>query len=287
MSETFTKLFGSITESTIWSEDNETRLVWITMLAMADQNGYVGASLPGLAHRARVPLEATEKAVAKFLAPDPYSRNPSNQGRRIEVEARGWVILNYRDFRDLRDDEIRREYERNRKREQRKRASGTDGDSPTMSINVPQCLPMSAQAEADKEADQDQELLSGLIVKGSVHHDLDENRPVQPRKERAETAQFLAASFHAFWNQYPRKVGKGAAQKVWKRVAVDEPTVKKIAEALKWQRTQPQWNREKGRFIPHAATWLNQKRYDDEPFEVATTSNGWDSLKARVHGNRG
>ena len=40
----FTKLFQSILTSSVWSEDNETRIVWITMLALADQNGSVSAT---------------------------------------------------------------------------------------------------------------------------------------------------------------------------------------------------------------------------------------------------
>jgi hypothetical protein len=49
MSVTFTKLFSSITESTVWDEPDRVRLVWITMLAMADKHGRVWASVPGLA----------------------------------------------------------------------------------------------------------------------------------------------------------------------------------------------------------------------------------------------
>ena len=82
---TFTKLFSSITESTIWSEDHATRITWITMLAMADRNGRVWASLPGLANRARVTLAQAETAIGKFLEPDKYSRTTAFGGRRIEV----------------------------------------------------------------------------------------------------------------------------------------------------------------------------------------------------------
>lgn len=151
MSETYTKLFSSILRSTIWSEDNDTRLVWITMLALADRDGYVGASLPGLAHEARVSLEATEAALAMFLAPDEYSRSQEHEGRRIEVSDRGWTLLNYDRFRDMRDEEARKEYERNRKREQR--ARDRVPDSPAIVPDVPQSPALSAQAEAAAAAE--------------------------------------------------------------------------------------------------------------------------------------
>ena len=122
MSETYSKLFSSITASTIWAEPNPTRIVWITMLAMADRHGYVGASIPGLANTARVSIAECEIAINSFLSPDTYSRSQDHEGRRIEVADRGWVLINYERFRDMRDEEARKEYERNRKRAQRKAA---------------------------------------------------------------------------------------------------------------------------------------------------------------------
>jgi len=122
MSETYTKLFESITRSSIWLEDDQTLRVWVTMLALADRHGYVGASIGGLAATAHVSAEKTKEALEKFLAPDPDSRSQEHDGRRIEVADRGWVLLNYERFRDMRDEEARREYERKRKRAQRAKA---------------------------------------------------------------------------------------------------------------------------------------------------------------------
>ena len=32
----------------------------------------------------------------------------------------------------------------------------------------------------------------------------------------------------------------------------------------KWKQTD-QWNEDKGQYIPHPATWINQRRWEDEP----------------------
>ena len=146
MSETYSKLFSSITDSTVWAEPNTTRIAWITMLAMADRHGYVGASIPGLANRARITIPEAEAAIHCFLSPDPYSRSQEFEGRRIEVADRGWILLNYERFRDMRDEEARKEYERNRKREQRK--SKLSRNVPI----VPKCPAVSAHTEAYAEA---------------------------------------------------------------------------------------------------------------------------------------
>jgi hypothetical protein len=151
MTEPFVKLFSSITTSTIWREDSDTRIVWVTMLAIADRTGYVGASLPGLASTANVSLEACETALARFMAPDKHSRNQEHEGRRIEAAFRGWQILNYEFFRNLRDTEAIRAYERERKAAQREgKESGTVPASPGKSQSVPKLSP---QAEAELEAE--------------------------------------------------------------------------------------------------------------------------------------
>lgn len=97
----YTKLFNSIVTSTIWTEDDKTRIVWITMLALADQNGEVHASIPGLARLAGVSLEDAEKAIEKFLSPDAYSRTPDNEGRRIACIDGGWELLNHSKYRRM------------------------------------------------------------------------------------------------------------------------------------------------------------------------------------------
>ena len=81
---TYTKLFSSIITSTVWSEDHETRIVWITMLAMADKHGEVQGSIPGLARIAAVSLDGCRNAIRKFLSPDEDSRTKDDEGRRIE-----------------------------------------------------------------------------------------------------------------------------------------------------------------------------------------------------------
>jgi len=121
MSMTFTKLFSSITESTIWVEDNETRIVWIAMLAMADRKGRVWGSIPGLANRARVSVDGCRKAIQTFLSPDPDSRTKEEEGRRIREIDGGWQLINYLKYREIRDQEAVREQTARRVSEHRKK----------------------------------------------------------------------------------------------------------------------------------------------------------------------
>ena len=123
MNESYVKLFNSILISSVWQEDEATRLLWITMLALADRTGHVMGSVPGIAHVARIPLPSCEKALAILMAPDSSSQNPANEGRRIAEAERGWVVLNYKDWRDRLSKEDRREYKRLKQREYRAKNS--------------------------------------------------------------------------------------------------------------------------------------------------------------------
>ena len=126
-STSFVKLYGGILESTLWCEPDRTRLVWICMLAMADQYGRVMGSVPGLANRARVPIEDARTAIDSFLSPDPDSRTKDFEGRRIEAIDGGWRLLNHAKYRAIRAEDDRREQNRlaqQRAREKRKSEAG-------------------------------------------------------------------------------------------------------------------------------------------------------------------
>lgn len=143
MSITFTKLFSSITESTVWCEPDATRLVWITMLAMSDRKGRVWASVPGLASRARVDIDACRKALQCFLAPDPDSRTKEYEGRRIEEIDGGWRLLNHAKYVAIRDEEDRKGYQREWVKGKRRHKEST----------VDRRRPPSTHADADADAE--------------------------------------------------------------------------------------------------------------------------------------
>ena len=157
----FTKLFSEILDSTIWQETNETRLVWITMLAMADKYGDVLSSIPGLADRAKVSLKDCEAALKCLMSPDPYSRTKDHEGRRIEEVDGGWNLLNHGKYRRKMNEEERREYNRVKQAEYRARkkkgqASNSVSKREQVSNNVndgEQASAMSAHTEADTEAE--------------------------------------------------------------------------------------------------------------------------------------
>lgn len=81
-----------------------------------------------------------------------------------------------------------------------------------------------------------------------------------------DAAKAIRSWFDAeFWPAYPRKIAKAAALKVVERIKPDDSMRTRMVEAVKRQATSAQWTKDGGQFIPHASTWLNQRRWDDEP----------------------
>lgn len=79
--------------------------------------------------------------------------------------------------------------------------------------------------------------------------------PLPPKGER-ETG------FAQFWDAYPKKRGKAAALKAWRKW---KPPLDAVLEALKWQTVSADWAKDAGQFIPHPATYLNHGRWEDAP----------------------
>lgn len=117
----YVKLFQSLLDSTIWAESDSTRIVWLTMLVIADKNGEVMSTVPGLAHRARVSIEACQSAIDKLSSPDKYSRSKLAEGRRIVAIEGGWELVNHADYRmkASKEDEKRATAERVRRHRER------------------------------------------------------------------------------------------------------------------------------------------------------------------------
>lgn len=70
--------------------------------------------------------------------------------------------------------------------------------------------------------------------------------------------------FNRFWAIYPRKVGKGAARKVWQKLKPSAELTETLLSAVNIQRNSEQWQKENGQYIPNPATWLNQERWEDD-----------------------
>lgn len=85
------------------------------------------------------------------------------------------------------------------------------------------------------------------------------------------------ASFAAFWEAYPRKEGKIAAEKAWpKATKAADGDHERIVLGAKRFATDPNRTAE---FTPHPTTWLNAGRWDDEPLPARLDRNGHEAVR--------
>ncbi len=81
---------------------------------------------------------------------------------------------------------------------------------------------------------------------------------VDPKAEQKE----IEAMFDEFWAVYPRKVNKVNAFKAFKKACKDRKMLETLIDAVMKHRKTEQW--QTAELIPHASTWLNGCRWEDD-----------------------
>jgi len=72
--------------------------------------------------------------------------------------------------------------------------------------------------------------------------------------------------FVLFWLRYPRKQARFAAEREWAKLS--PPAQAAALEALPAHIAHWQLSGTERRFVPHASTWLHQRRWEDELAEL-------------------
>jgi hypothetical protein len=292
--DVYNKLFSKIVDSSIWLESDATRIVWLTMIAVMDEDGFVVmASIENLARRANVSVARCSTAVAILEAPDPNSADPDNEGRRIERVPGGWVVLNAAKHRLMVARVSQRESNRRRVTKHREKGRDTSENEAKRSRTV----------ENETESSKTTETASSVRPPNAPRIAKEMHRPppqiapcnahvmpcnadrvsvmqseaeAEARSEarseaEAERTTALAPptrdDFDEFWEHYPKKTGKAAARREWER-AKNRPGMAVVLHALLQQKQSMQWLKDGGQFIPNPATWIHQGRWDDRPMEI-------------------
>jgi hypothetical protein len=89
-----------------------------------------------------------------------------------------------------------------------------------------------------------------------------ENDDSSTQRKVKESKDIYPSNFLKFWNHYPKKIGKGAALKAYQTIKEPKPSLSTILQSIELHKTTEQWKTM--RYIPNPATWLNQRRWEDE-----------------------
>jgi hypothetical protein len=106
------------------------------------------------------------------------------------------------------------------------------------------------------------------LIKKESNTDLDKqnlvNQKPTPSSSSSTSKITYTDDFLKFWSAYPNKKAKIEAYKAWNKSNGLRPPVDVLISAVEKQKQSQSWKKDKGQFIPHPATWLNQGRWDDD-----------------------
>lgn len=246
----FAKIFEQIFDSSI-AEDWQTRHVFEDLLKLCDRQGILDRTPEAIHRRTNVPLEIIKAGIAKLELPDPRSRNPEFEGRRIvrldEHRDWGWRIVNYSYYRQIASEDQRREktlcrVQRHREKEKRTVTPGNAG-------NVMQ-REMQTQTEMHDKG-----------YKPSLEKECEE-KPKSPVKIRLTTrGKELAGRFEAaLGNEWVNDAGKWV-NRIKTAPADCESVIGEVESAARERRidTTP------ARFAEYFWTWLRKQPLNDSP----------------------
>ena len=121
---------------------------------------------------------------------------------------------------------------------------------------------VASRVEAHRQRQRNADVTPDVTRRNAIDTDTERDTELTPPK--SPKGDEYPAEFSEFWLAYPNKKAKGDAYQVWRRLK-SRPALAVLVAALDRQRSSAAWTKDGGAFIPHPATWLRQRRWEDEP----------------------
>lgn len=168
----------------------------------------------------------------------------------------GWLIVNYLDHQPSREQvEARRERAREAGRKGGQAKADKQSAKPTASEMPSEPLSTSLADGLASASDSGYQTSSESVAPAP------RPSPTEHQNLNTSSSPLRGDGFQEFWQVYPRREGKKAAEKAWGKAVKTTPAAQILGGAARF-RDDP--NREQA-YTPHPATWLNQGRWDDDP----------------------
>ena len=85
-----------------------------------------------------------------------------------------------------------------------------------------------------------------------------ENKPQPPK-----TIPAVNERFERFWSEYPKKENKVRAMQAFEALSPDDRLLEQIIISVRDRRKTEGWQKSDGRFVPSAANYLSERRFED------------------------
>lgn len=224
------KVFDSIYDGTLYGHW-EAIVTMQQLIVLATPDGVIDMTPQAIAARTSIPLEIISKGLKVLSEPDPYTRTPGEEGRRIVLlddhRPWGWRLVNHGKYMRLRDMAQKREADRVRIAEKRKQNKDV--------ASVSQGVANVAHSDSDLDTDKN-------------------NKPPLPP----------SGAFLRFWGAWPsssRKGSKGECWTRWRKNDFDLVADEILAHVESLKRSDD-WTKENGAFIPAPLAYLNKRRWE-------------------------
>jgi hypothetical protein len=222
------KLFAQMYDGTLATKGPwESLVTFQQLIILADKRGVVDMTPEAISRRTTIPLEIVLKGLQNLQQPDPDSRTPTEDGRRIvrlsDSREWGWQIVNYEHYRNLRSTDERREYHRQYYHEKRKTQQvstlSTDSTGSTKAVS-------------------------------SKH----KHKNIPPP----------SGAFLRFWGLWPSSSRKGSRSECWERWRKTDLDLQadEIISHVEAMKSSADWLKNGGEFIPAPLVYLNKRKWD-------------------------
>ena len=123
---------------------------------------------------------------------------------------------------------------------------------------------MQNDASASKCMQNDASASESTICIASASQNKNKNKEEDIKKRVSKDTLKESAAFDTFWTAYPRHTNKKAAQQAFQKINPDADLLNIMLQSVSAWKLSQQWTKDGGQYIPHAATWLNGRRWEDE-----------------------
>ncbi len=112
-------------------------------------------------------------------------------------------------------------------------------------------------------------------INQQINQPLTNKQPTTNHKQeyKNNNTKEYTKEFLDFYSAYPKHIGKEPAWKAWKKANGNMPPIDDLILKINEQKKMENWIKDDGKYIPHPATWINQKRWEDEGVKLEVKSS--------------